>query len=61
MIRIQIVYDKYNRMFRLLDKDIASVLEDGEVYEVEVPIELEGCQEGGDDDIAISCVPLAHA
>jgi hypothetical protein len=31
---VLIVYDKYNRTFKLLDKSFGSLLEDGAVYEL---------------------------
>ena len=38
MIRVRVEYDKYNRTFRLLDRELGSALEDGAVYELVVPI-----------------------
>jgi hypothetical protein len=29
MVRIKVEYDKYNRTFKLLDREFGSVLEDG--------------------------------
>lgn len=58
MIRIKVEYDKYNRAFKLLDREIGSVLEDGAQYTLVVPLVLE------DDEEATMCVngsQLAHA
>ncbi len=41
MIKIKIQYDKYDRTFKLLDKGIASLLEDGDIYELIAPAVLE--------------------
>ncbi len=41
MVRIKVEYDKYNRAFKLLDRDFGSVLEDGAQYELAVPLNLE--------------------
>lgn len=38
MIRIKVEYDKYNRTFKLLDREFGSVLEDGAEYELVVPM-----------------------
>ena len=38
MIRIKVEYDKYNRTFKLQDREFGSVLEDGAVYELVVHI-----------------------
>jgi len=41
MVRIKVEYDKYNRAFKLLDREFGSVLEDGAQYELIVPLVLE--------------------
>ncbi len=38
MVRIKVEYDKYNRTFKLLDREFGQVLEDGEQYELAVPM-----------------------
>ncbi len=60
MIRIKVEYDKYNRTFKLLDREFASALEDGGLYELEVPVNVPELAE--DETFASSIgVPLAHA
>jgi hypothetical protein len=59
MIRIKVEYDAYNRTFKLVDREIASALIDGEVYELEVPLNI-GDVPGADEFVAIGA-PLAHA
>jgi hypothetical protein len=45
MIRARVEYDKYNRTFRLLDREFASTLEDGVEYELIVPLTVAGLNE----------------
>jgi hypothetical protein len=59
MVRIKVEYDAYNRMFRLLDREFGSALEDGGLYELEVPITVPGLVE--DEVFALIGAPLAHA
>ena len=50
MIPVRIQYDKYNRMFKLLDKALESLLVDGDVYELPVsPAEVH--LEQADEDL----------
>jgi hypothetical protein len=58
MIRIKIQYDKYDRMFRLMDKEFGALLEDGDVYELLVPF---GDNEDKEEQMIIAITPLAHA
>ena len=58
MVRIKVEYDKYNRTFKLLDREIGSVLEDGAQFDLVVPLVLES------DEEAIVCIDasqMAHA
>ena len=59
MIRIKVEYDKYNRTFKLQDREFGSVLEDGVVYELVVPLRTEGLEE--EESVALLEVPLVHA
>jgi hypothetical protein len=45
MIRVKVEYDAYNRTFKLRDREFGSVLEDGVVYELDLPIRTEGLKE----------------
>ena len=51
MIRIRVEYDGYNRNFKLIDREFGSVLDDGAVYQLSVPITLVGLEEG--DELTI--------
>jgi hypothetical protein len=60
MVRIKVEYDKYNRAFKLLDREFGSVLEDGVQYELVLPLE---CENAGEEE-AVVCIrasQLAHA
>ena len=62
MIRIRLQYDAYNRAFKLLDREFGSILEDGAVYEIRLPLMLESPDDQEDEDfIPIELGPLAHA
>jgi len=59
MIRIKVEYDAYNRTFTLLDREFGSALEDGGIYELEVPLNVPDLP--GDDVFALIGPPIAHA
>jgi len=59
MIRIKVEYDKYNRTFKLQDREFGSVLEDGVVYELVVPLRTEGLEE--EETVASLWVPPVPA
>jgi hypothetical protein len=52
MIRIKLEYDAYNRSFRFRDREFGSVLEDGAMYELVVPIRAAALAEEEDFDLA---------
>jgi hypothetical protein len=60
MIRIRVEYDAYNRKFKLLDREFGSMLDDGGVYELLVPLELAGLQDN-DEFVCIDSSKLARA
>ena len=59
MIRVRIQYDKYNRTFKLVDKEFGPLLDDGEVYELLVPIVIE--KDEDEEQPIIDITRLAHA
>ena len=59
MIRIRILFDKYNRTFKLLDKAFAPLLNDGDVYELLLPLSIE--QSEDQEQPIIDESSLAHA
>jgi hypothetical protein len=59
MIRVKIQYDKYNRTFKLLDKEFGPLLEDGDIYELLVPAHIQKDDEAEKSLFEMST--LAHA
>ena len=60
MIRVRLEYDAYNRVFKLIDREFGSVLQDGALYELKLPLMLEE-PDGEENLIALELGPLAHA
>ena len=60
MIRVRLEYDAYNRAFKLIDREFGSILQDGAVYELRLPLMLEE-PDGEETLIAREFGPLAHA
>lgn len=57
MVLIRVRYDAYNRQFKLLDRELASMLEDGETYWIAVggwppDLDSEGLSEIRETDLA---------
>ena len=61
MVRIKVEYDKYNRTFKLLDREFGSVLEDGAQYELLMPLSLDIEIENDEEEVVSIDTPLAHA
>jgi hypothetical protein len=60
MVRIKVEYDKYNRAFKLLDRDFGSVLEDGAQYELVVPLPFEIANDE-ETTVCVNASQIAHA
>ena len=60
MVRIKVEYDKYTRLFKLVDREFGSVLEDGAQYELVLPLEFEVAKEE-ETATCIRASQLAHA
>jgi hypothetical protein len=58
MARIKIVYDKYNRTFSLVDKEFGALLNDGDVFELLLPLPGEDTEE---ERPVLDLTTLAHA
>ncbi len=58
-MRIKIEYDRYNRTFKLLNKEFGPLLEDGAVYELLVPIVVQKPEE--EDSVVFDEEAIAHA
>jgi hypothetical protein len=48
MIRVKVEYDAYNRRFKLRDREFGSVLEDGVVYDLVLPMMTEGLSDAAE-------------
>jgi hypothetical protein len=48
MVLIKVQYDGYNRQFKLLDSELAHVLDDGETYVLLADVSLEDVKPIGD-------------
>jgi len=59
MVRIKVEYDKYNRTFKLLDREFGSVFEDGAEFELVLPLAYEENEE--EASVCIRASQLAHA
>ena len=46
MIRVRVEYDAYNRQFKLLDREFGSMLNDGAVYHLSVPMTIAASEDG---------------
>jgi hypothetical protein len=38
MIYMRVQYDAYNRIFTVIDRDMAGLLEDGAIYDLAIPV-----------------------
>ena len=59
MIRIKVEYDAYNRTFKLVDREFGSALQDGALYQLEVPFSVGDLPEA--EEFAMIGAALAHA
>jgi hypothetical protein len=60
MVRIKVEYNAYNRTVKLLDREFGSALEDGGLYELEVPLNI-GKDVAEHEEFTLIGAPLAHA
>jgi len=51
MVLIKVQYDAYNRQFKLLDRELARLLDDGETYMLLADVSLEDLKPAGDAEI----------
>jgi hypothetical protein len=59
MIYMRVQYDAYNRIFTVIDRDMAGLLEDGAIYDLAIPVVI---QDAEDQDCFTSIEPtIAHA
>ena len=58
MVLIKVQYDAYNRQFRLLDRDLARVLDDGETYMLIADVSLEDLKPAGGAETPSNVEPV---
>jgi hypothetical protein len=58
-MRIKVEYDRYNRTFKLLNKEFGPLLEDGAVYELLVPVVVQKPEE--EESAVFDEEAIAHA
>ena len=54
MFRIRLEYDAYDRKFKLTDREFGSILDDGAVYELSIPLAVNALDDGCDEFVCIS-------
>ena len=54
MVLIRVQYDGYNRQFKLVDRELVHLLEDGETYVLLADVSLEDLKPAGDPQIPAS-------
>ena len=60
MIRVRVEYDAYERKFKLLDREFGSMLDDGGVYQLSIPMPLIGIKQD-DELLCFDCNTVAQA
>jgi hypothetical protein len=58
-MRIKVEYDKYNRTFKLVNKEFGPLLDDGAVYELLVPVVV--VQKPEEESGILDIEAIAHA
>ena len=58
MVLIKVQYDGYNRHFKVIDRELARTLEDGETYVVIADVSVEDLKLAQPVDIAPEVVPI---
>ena len=59
MVLIKVQYDAYNRQFKIVDRELARTLEDGETYMVIADVSLKDLELKQPVEIASALVPVA--
>ncbi len=58
MIRITVAYDKYNRSFKLVDRELGAILDDGAQYDLCLPFILQGPDKKEENPIVAVDMPI---
>ena len=57
MVLVKVQYDAYNRQFKLLDRELAHVLDDGETYVLIANVSLDDLKPAGDAETPSNVEP----
>jgi len=58
MVLIRVQYDAYNRQFKLIDRELARTLEDGETYMLIADVSVRNLESKQDTEIQFDLVPV---
>ena len=58
MVLIKVQYDAYNRQFKLLDRELARVLEDGETYILLADVSIKDLESKQSMEVSSKPVPV---
>ena len=58
MVLIKIQYDAYNRQFKILDRELARILKDGENYMLIADISVKDLELRPSEDVQVELVPV---
>jgi hypothetical protein len=59
MVLIKVQYDAYNRQFKLLDRELACTLEDGETYMLITDVSVRDLESKHDAEIQFDLIRVA--
>ena len=58
MVLIKVQYDAYNRQFKILDKELARTLEDGETYMLIADVSIQDLESRQPEEIQSEPMPV---
>ena len=58
MVLIKVQYDAYNRQFKLIDRELARILEDGETYMVIADVSIKDLESQEPAEIPSELIPV---
>ena len=59
MVLIKVRYDAYNRQFKLVDRELAHILEDGETYVVMADVSVADLEPSKDAEVSLEIFATA--
>jgi hypothetical protein len=57
MVLIKVQYDAYNRQFKILDRELARILKDGETYMLIADISVKDLEMRPSEDVQVELAP----